>query len=183
MTLPDEERMAYAAAEAEERYRLGAPAPTARWTWSSSWSPPTAGEPTLVIGQYLDQLDELAERLGAPLITGKTPVKERQRLYDAFRTGEDPAAGGVQGGQLLHRPARGRGRHPGLGHVRHPPGGGPAAGPDPASQGRRPRAHFYTVVSRDTNDEEFAPHRQRFLAEQGYAYRIVDAEDLGDLRP
>ena len=48
------------------------------------------GEPTLVIGQYLDQLEAMAERLGAPLITGKTPNPVRERLYDAFRSGEEP---------------------------------------------------------------------------------------------
>ena len=44
----------------------------------------------------------------------------------------------------------------------------------PKSDGRP--AHFYTVVSRDSNDQDFAANRQRFLAEQGYAYEIIDAE-------
>jgi DNA excision repair protein ERCC-3 len=49
----------------------------------------------------------------------------------------------------------------------------------PKHDGRQ--AHFYTVVARDTLDSEYAAHRQRFLAEQGYAYTIMDADDL--LRP
>ena len=65
------------------------------------------------------------------------------------------------------------------GLVRLAPGGGPAARPAAAARRRDGRtAHFYTVVSRDTVDADFAAHRQRFLAEQGYAYRIVDADDL-----
>ena len=46
----------------------------------------------------------------------------------------------------------------------------------PKGDGRT--AHFYTIVARDTVDADFAAHRQRFLAEQGYAYRIVDADDV-----
>ena len=132
-----------------------------------------------MIGQYLDQLDELAEHLDAPLIKGDTTVKERERLYAAFRSGEIDAAGRLQGRQLLHRPARGRSRHPGqsgtfgsrqeeaqrLGRLLRPKEDGKTA-------------RFYTIVSRDTVDADFAQNRQRFLAEQGYAYRIVDAGDL-----
>jgi DNA excision repair protein ERCC-3 len=136
------------------------------------------GEPTLVIGQYLDQLDELSQRLGAEVITGATTVTERQRLYDAFRVGrikllvvskvanfsidlpEASVAIQVSGtfGSRQEEAQR-------LGRVLRPKGDGRTA-------------HFYTVVARDTVDADFAAHRQRFLAEQGYAYRIVDADDL-----
>ena len=116
--------------------------------------------------------------LDAPVIKGETPVKERQRLFEAFRTGEIDAAGGLQGRQLLHRPARGRGRDPGVRLVRLAPGGGPAPRPAAAPQGRRPHRALLRVVSRDTVDADFAQNRQRFLAEQGYAYRIVDADDI-----
>jgi DNA excision repair protein ERCC-3 len=136
------------------------------------------GEPTLVIGQYLDQLDELAKALGAEVITGQTPVKERQRLYEAFRTGEvtklvvskvanfsidlPEASVAIQvSGSFGSRQEEAQR----LGRVMRP-----------KQDGRT--AHFYTVVTRDTVDQEFAAHRQRFLAEQGYAYSIIDAEDV-----
>ena len=136
------------------------------------------GDQTLVIGQYLDQLHELSERLHAPMITGETPVAERQRLYDAFRAGtekllvvskvanfsvdlpEATVAIQVSGtfGSRQEEAQR-------LGRVLRP-----------KADGRT--AHFYTIVVRDTVDADYAAHRQRFLAEQGYAYRIVDASEL-----
>jgi DNA excision repair protein ERCC-3 len=136
------------------------------------------GEPTLVIGQYLDQLEAMAQRLGAPLITGKTPNPARERLYDAFRTGEEPllvvskvanfsvdlpeASVAVQiSGTFGSRQEEAQR----LGRILRP-----------KADGRQ--AHFFAVVARDTNDQDFAARRQRFLAEQGYAYEIVDGEDL-----
>src|SRR5690349_15364930 len=139
VTLPSSERLAYATAEPEERYRL-ASCTHHKIDVVRSLVQQHAGQPTLVIGQYIDQLDEIAEMLDAPVIKGETTVKERQRLFEAFRSGE------------LDRLVR------------------------PKSEGKS--AHFYTIVSRDTVDAEFAQNRQRFLAEQGYAYRIVDADDL-----
>ena len=136
------------------------------------------GEQTLVIGQYIDQLDELAERLDAPVIKGETPVKERQRLFEAFRTGEigllvvskvanfsidlPSAEVAIQvSGSFGSRQEEAQR----LGRLLRPKSDGKSA-------------HFYTIVSRDTVDADFAQNRQRFLAEQGYAYRILDAEDL-----
>jgi DNA excision repair protein ERCC-3 len=177
VTLPDSERLAYATAEPEDRYRLA--------SCTDSKNPVIErlvkrhqGEPTLVIGQYLDQLDELAGRLGAEVITGQTTVAERQKLFQAFRTGEidllvvskvanfsidlPEASVAIQvSGTFGSRQEEAQR----LGRVLRPKGDGRTA-------------HFYTVVSRDTVDAEFAAHRQRFLAEQGYAYRIVDADDV-----
>ena len=132
-----------------------------------------------MIGQYLDQLDELAERLDAPVITGDTTVDERERLFEAFRAGEVQTLVVSQGGQLLDRPARGHRGDPGLRLVRLPAGGGPAPRPAAAAQGDGRAARFYALVARDTVDQDFAANRQRFLAEQGYAYRIMDAKDVG----
>ena len=95
------------------------------------------GEPTLVIGQYLDQLDELAEHLGAPVIKGETTVKERERLYEAFRSGEIDLLVVSKVANFSDRPARGGGRDPGLGQLRLPAGGGPAPRPAAAPEGRR----------------------------------------------
>ena len=177
VTLPDGERLAYATAEPEDRYRLASCTP-AKNPVIERIVKSHQGEPTLVIGQYLDQLDELAGRLGAEVITGQTSVAERQKLFQAFRTGEidllvvskvanfsidlPEASVAIQvSGTFGSRQEEAQR----LGRVLRPKGDGRTA-------------HFYTVVSRDTVDAEFAAHRQRFLAEQGYAYRIVDADDL-----
>ena len=88
VTLPEAERLAYAIAEPEERYRLAVLHARQDRRRRRALVDQHRGEPTLVIGQYLDQLDELADELGAPVIKGETPVKERQRLFEAFRSGE-----------------------------------------------------------------------------------------------
>jgi len=177
VTLGQAERMAYAVAEADERYRLASCTPAKERVVQDLVARHT-GEPTLVIGQYLDQLDTLAERLNAPLITGETTVAERQRLFEAFRSGEvgllvvskvanfsidlPEASVAIQvSGTFGSRQEEAQR----LGRVLRPKGDGRTA-------------HFYTIVSRDTIDADYAAHRQRFLAEQGYAYRIVDADDL-----
>ena len=85
--LSDAMRMAYATAEPDERYRLAACA-AEKLPVVERLVERQRGEPTLVIGQYLDQLDEIVDRLGADLITGETSVAERQRLFEAFRSGE-----------------------------------------------------------------------------------------------
>ena len=181
VTLDQGERMAYAVAEPDERYRLASCTPAKERVVEKLIARHTGApgrEPTLVIGQYLDQLATLAERLEAPLITGETTVAERQRLFDAFRAGElgllvvskvanfsidlPEATVAIQvSGTFGSRQEEAQR----LGRLLRPKGDGRTA-------------HFYTVVSRDTVDADYAAHRQRFLAEQGYAYRIVDAEDL-----
>jgi DNA excision repair protein ERCC-3 len=177
VTLSDSERIVYATAEADVRYRLAAS--TARKTEVvQRLVEEHRGEPTLVIGQYIDQLDELAEKLGAPVIKGETSVKEREALFAAFRTGEidllvvskvanfsvdlPEASVAIQvSGSFGSRQEEAQR----LGRLLRPKGDGRTA-------------RFYAVVARDTVDAEFAQHRQRFLAEQGYAYRIVDAADV-----
>jgi len=175
VTLPNHERLAYAVAEPEERYRLAASSQV-KTLLVESLVAQHPDDHILVIGQYLDQLAVLSDHLGAPLITGATSVKERERLYDEFRAGdvrvlvvskvanfsidlpEASVAIQVSGtfGSRQEEAQR-------LGRVLRP-----------KADGRT--AHFYTIVSRDTVDQDFAAHRQRFLAEQGYAYRIIDAE-------
>ncbi|WP_139977641.1 DNA repair helicase XPB [Nocardioides litoris] len=177
VTLPTSERLTYAVAEPEERYRL-ASCTHEKVQVVRDLVAAHPGQPTLVIGQYIDQLDELAEKLDAPVIKGETPVKERQRLFEAFRSGEigllvvskvanfsidlPSAEVAIQvSGSFGSRQEEAQR----LGRLLRP-----------KTEGRS--AHFYTIVSRDTVDADFAQNRQRFLAEQGYAYRIVDAEDL-----
>jgi DNA excision repair protein ERCC-3 len=177
VTLPESERFVYATAEPEERYRLAA-CTSAKTRLVEELVEKHRGEPTLVIGQYIDQLDELGDRLGAPVIKGETKVKERERLFNAFRHGEldllvvskvanfsvdlPSAAVAIQvSGSFGSRQEEAQR----LGRLLRP-----------KQDGRS--ARFYAIVSRDTVDADFAQHRQRFLAEQGYAYRIVDADDI-----
>ncbi|MDC7121498.1 DEAD/DEAH box helicase [Cellulomonas fimi] len=177
LTLPDHERMLYATAEPEDKYRLAATA-AGKNRVVERLVAQHEGDQVLVIGQYLDQLHELAEHIDADLITGETTVRERQRLFDAFRAGEihklvvskvanfsidlPEASVAIQvSGSFGSRQEEAQR----LGRIMRPKSDGKTA-------------HFYTVVARDTVDQEFAAHRQRFLAEQGYAYSIVDAEDL-----
>jgi len=177
VTLSDGERLAYATADAEDRYRLASTTDT-KTEVVQRLVKHHQGQQTLVIGQYLDQLDDLGERLGAPVIKGETGVKERERLFNEFRAGdvtllvvskvanfsvdlpEATVAIQVSGtfGSRQEEAQR-------LGRVLRPKADGRSA-------------RFYAVVSRDTLDADFAQHRQRFLAEQGYAYRIVDADEL-----
>jgi DNA excision repair protein ERCC-3 len=177
VTMTDNERIIYATAEAEERYRLCACART-KIPVVKSILAQHAGEPALVIGAYLDQLDELGVALDAPVIQGSTRNKERELLFDRFRRGEIPvlvvskvanfsidlpeASVAVQvSGTFGSRQEEAQR----LGRLLRPKGDGR-------------QAHFYSVVARDSVDADYAAHRQRFLAEQGYAYRIVDADDL-----
>ena len=182
VTLSDSERLAYATAEPEDRYRFASTTAT-KTRVVEALVDKHRGEQTLVIGQYIDQLDELGERLDAPVIKGETTVRERERLFDAFRNGEvsllvvskvanfsidlPEASVAVQvSGTFGSRQEEAQR----LGRVLRPKSDGRAA-------------RFYAVTARDTVDQEFAAHRQRFLAEQGYAYRIVDADDLPSLDP
>lgn len=177
VSLPEGERIAYATADPETRYRLAA-CTHAKLDVVRRLVEQHAGQPTLVIGQYIDQLDELSEALDAPVIKGETTVKERQRLFEAFRSGEigllvvskvanfsidlPSAEVAIQvSGSFGSRQEEAQR----LGRLLRP-----------KTEGRT--AHFYTIVSRDTVDADFAQNRQRFLAEQGYAYRIIDAGDL-----
>ena len=174
VTLPDGERLAYATAEPEERYRL-ASCTHAKMLIAEQLVEQHQGEPTLVIGQYLDQLDELAEHLDAPVIKGETTVKERERLYAAFRAGEIELL-------VVSKVANFSIDLPGAAVAIQVSGSFGSRQEEAQRLGRllRPKedgktARFYTIVSRDTVDADFAQNRQRFLAEQGYAYRIVDA--------
>ena len=133
-----------------------------------------------MIGAYLDQLEELGERAGrAGRSRGDDERASASGCTTRSGTGEIPVAGRVEGRELLHRPAGGD-ASPSRCRARSAPGrrrrSGSAGCCGPKADGRQ--AHFYTVVARDTLDQEYAAHRQRFLAEQGYAYRIVDADDV-----
>ena len=177
VNLTEAERLAYATAEPENRYRTCATTRTKRDVVEALVAK-HAGEQTLVIGQYLDQLDELSELLGVPVIKGETPVKEREILFNKFRSGEitclvvskvanfsidlpDATIAIQVSGAFGSRQEEAQR----LGRILRP-----------KSDGRT--AKFYSVISRDTIDQDFAQNRQRFLAEQGYSYKIIDADDV-----
>ena len=175
--LPADERLEYAAAADEDRYRLAATAP-AKIDVVRRLVDRHPGERVLVIGQYLDQIDELSDALDAPKITGATPVAEREELFQAFREGaisllvvskvanfsvdlpEASVAVQVSGSFGSRQEEAQR-----LGRLLRPKQSGHTAS-------------FYTLIARDTVDQDFAQNRQRFLAEQGYAYTILDAEGI-----
>ncbi|MEW1908629.1 DNA repair helicase XPB [Kitasatospora sp. NPDC085895] len=177
VTLSDSERLTYATAEPEERYRFCSTTATKRRVVESLVRKHEKDQ-TLIIGQYIDQLDELGEVLGAPVIKGETTNAQREKLFEAFRNKEisvlvvskvanfsidlPEATVAIQvSGTFGSRQEEAQR----LGRVLRPKADGHMA-------------HFYSVVARDTVDQDFAAHRQRFLAEQGYAYRIVDADDV-----
>ncbi len=177
VAMTPDERMAYAVAEPEDRYRVAATLPRKR-DLTLALCRRHERDRVLVIGQYIDQLKELAAALDAPLITGATPARERERLYDRFRSGDvrllvvskvanfsidlpDANVAIQVSGTFGSRQEEAQR----LGRILRPKSDGG-------------QARFYTLVTRETNDQDFAMHRQLFLAEQGYAYEIRDESEV-----
>ncbi len=175
--LDPDERLEYAAAADEDRYRLAASAPE-KIDAVRALIARHPGEQILVIGQYLDQLEILASALDAPQITGATPVDDREELFGRFRRGElsllvvskvanfsvdlpDASVAIQVSGSFGSRQEEAQR----LGRLLRPTATGHTAS-------------FYTLIARDTVDQDFAQNRQRFLAEQGYSYTILDAHEL-----
>ena len=175
--MQDEERLNYAIASQDERYRIAATSPI-KIPVITALMNKHKGEPTLIIGQYLDQIHAVSDALKVPEITGETPIDERERLFDEFRTGkintlvvskvanfsidlpEASVAIQISGSYGSRQEEAQR-----LGRLLRPKADGRSAS-------------FYTLIARDTVDQDFAQNRQRFLAEQGYSYEIIDAHDL-----
>jgi len=170
-------KSAYAAASARRKFRIASENPAKTEAVQDLIARHPDGR-ILVIGQYLDQLRELTRHLRAPLITGKTPTSERERLYAAFRSGEErilvvskvgnfaidlPDANvAIQiSGTFGSRQEEAQR----LGRILRPKSDGSAAS-------------FYALVTQGSRDQEFAQKRQLFLTEQGYSYEIVDASSL-----
>lgn len=178
--LGPEERMLYATAQPRDRYRIAASA-EAKDHVVETLLKQHEGQQALIIGGYLEQLEGIGKRIGASVIHGKTSNAKREKLFQQFRDGEihtlvvskvanfsidlPEAALAIQvSGTFGSRQEEAQR----LGRLLRP-----------KADGRE--AHFYTLVTRDTLDADYAVHRQRFLAEQGYAYRLVDALDLEEL--
>jgi len=141
-----------------------------------------AGHPKdsiLIIGQYLEQLRIIGERLGGPVLTGQTPEREREELFRQFRTGElrvlivskvanfaidlpDASVAIQVSGTFGSRQEEAQR----LGRILRP-------------KGERNVSYFYSLVSRDTTEQEFARNRQLFLTEQGYRY-FIESRHLGE---
>lgn len=174
VSLPDDAaRLEYAVAEPRTQYRLASENP-AKDEVVAALLRRHAEQRVLIIGQYLSQLRRLAHRFQLPLITGSTPNSEREELYNRFRQGRlrqlilskvgnfaidlpDASVLIQVSGTFGSRQEEAQR----LGRILRPKSDGSMA-------------HFYTLVTRDTREQDFAHHRQLFLTEQGYAYEIVD---------
>jgi DNA excision repair protein ERCC-3 len=177
VALPEPLRMEYAVAEWRNKYRLASENP-AKDDVVARLLEHYPGKRVLIIGQYLKQLRQLRKRFGIPLITGQTPNGDREQLYDKFRKGElrhlilskvGNFALDLPDANVLIQVSGTFGSRQEeaqrLGRILRPKVGGEVA-------------HFYTLVTRDTRELDFAHHRQLFLTEQGYSYNIVDGSDL-----
>lgn len=175
--LPDDQRMAYAIGDQDSRFRIAATA-EAKLEIMQRLLKKHSGEPTLIIGQYLDQIEQVSRQLRLQKLTGDTPVAEREELFAKFRKGEittlvvskvanfsvdlPEASVAIQiSGAFGSRQEEAQR----LGRLLRPKADGRTAA-------------FYTLISRDTVEQDFAQNRQRFLAEHGYSYEILDASQL-----
>jgi DNA excision repair protein ERCC-3 len=175
--LSEDDQLNYAMAETREKYRIAAENP-AKQSITRHLVDHHRDDQVLIIGQYLDQLKALAEELDAPLLTGRTSNAQREKLYEQFRRGEvkrlvvskvanfaidlpDANVAIQVSGTFGSRQEEAQR----LGRILRPKSDGGLA-------------YFYTIVTRDTRDQEFSANRQLFLTEQGYRYLIEDAEAL-----
>ncbi|WKE56349.1 DNA repair helicase XPB [Corynebacterium tuberculostearicum] len=169
-----EERMLYATAQPRDRYRIAAQAAAKLRAVDKILA--RHPQQALIIGGYVDQLKELGAHFDTPVIDGSTSTAKRERLFQQFREGTLPvlvvskvanfsidlpeAALAIQvSGTFGSRQEEAQR----LGRLLRP---------------KEEEALFYSLVTRDSLDADYAVHRQRFLAEQGYAYRLIDALDL-----
>jgi DNA excision repair protein ERCC-3 len=182
LDMPEKLRIPYAVASPREKYRIASENPY-KETIVRQLADNHGEDHILVIGQYIAQLERLAQLLKAPLISGKTPNAERERIYGAFKRGEfriivvskvanfaidlPDASMAVQvSGSFGSRQEEAQR----LGRILRP---------------KERNSYFYTLVSRYTVEEDFAANRQKFLAEQGYKYAIqhwTEGEILSERR-
>ncbi|HVX62277.1 MAG TPA: DNA repair helicase XPB [Pirellulales bacterium] len=175
MPLPEELRMTYALAESRNKFRIASENPR-KLAVVRQLLAEHADESALIIGMYVDQIKAIANELDVPVITGSTSQRRRDELFEEFKSGRlrvmavskvanfavdlPDASVAIQiSGTYGSRQEEAQR----LGRVLRPKAG-------------RNQAHFYTLVSRDTVEQDFALKRQLFLCEQGYAYNIRDAE-------
>ena len=177
LDMPRRLRTEYAVADKRAKFRIASENP-AKVEAAAQIVANHREDAIIVIGQYLDQLGELAERLQAPIITGKTPNARREEIYGAFKDGDlrvivvskvanfaidlpDASVAIQVSGSFGSRQEEAQR----LGRILRP------------KEGQRHNSFFYTLVSNQTVEEQFAANRQKFLTEQGYAYHIEHWED------
>jgi len=172
----DELRLKYALADPREKYKLAATNP-AKLDVVEKLLRKHEGDQVLVIGQYLDQLDDISEMTGAPIITGRTKQEDRDVLYEDFRSGEVPVL-------VVSKVANFAVDLPDANVAIQVSGTFGSRQEEAQRLGRilRPKeegnqAHFYSVVTRDSTEQEYSNKRQLFLTEQGYRYTIETMEE------
>jgi DNA excision repair protein ERCC-3 len=180
--LPDALRLEYALTELRQQYRAAAENP-AKYDVLDHLLNKHADDQVLIIGMYLEQLKKVEKRYGYPIITGKTSVKKREQLYDAFRGGDikclilskvgnfaldlpDASVMMQISGTFGSRQEEAQR----LGRILRPKTNGQAA-------------HFYTLVTKDTIDQEYGARRQLYLTEQGYRYTILYDDEVASYDP
>lgn len=168
--LPVSQEIDYAVATAREKHKIASMNPD-KIPIVKEIIEKCPNDKILVIGQYLDQLDEITKMLGCPIITGKTPNTERDKIYADFRQGKirvlvvskvanfaidlpDASLAIQVSGTFGSRQEEAQR----LGRILRP---------------KEQKSRFFTLITRNTVEEEFGSNRQKFLAEQGYEYKIV----------
>ena len=177
ISLKEVDRLDYAVADPREKFRLASCNP-AKEDVITALIEKHKDDNILIIGQYLEQLDSIVQKFKLPVITGKTPQREREKVYAAFKKGEikqlivskvanfsidlpDANVAIQVSGTFGSRQEEAQR----LGRILRPKSDGA-------------QAYFYSIVTSESRDQEFATHRQLFLTEQGYRYSIIDAESL-----
>ncbi|MCQ2596601.1 MAG: DEAD/DEAH box helicase [Treponema sp.] len=178
LDLPESSELEYLGSEARGKHRIASENPD-KIKVTQEIIERYPEDKILVIGQYIDQLEKISQLLGAPIITGKTPNAERDVIYGKFRNGEirvlvvskvanfaidlpDASLAIQVSGTFGSRQEEAQR----LGRILRP---------------KNRKARFFTLITRKTVEEEFGSNRQKFLAEQGYAYRIIRYTEPSDL--
>ena len=178
LDLPESQEIEYAVAPARTKHRLASENPVKTEVTKQIISR-FPDDKILVIGQYLEQLEILSKELKTPIITGKTPNSERDKIYQDFREGKlhvlvvskvanfaidlpDASLAIQVSGTFGSRQEEAQR----LGRILRP---------------KERTSRFFTLITRNTTEEEFGSNRQKFLAEQGYAYRIIRYTQESDL--
>lgn len=187
VNLPEHLALEYAMASPREKHKIASTNP-AKIQVAKDLVEKFSDDKILVIGQYLNQLKEIADLLKVPLITGKTPNAEREKIYEDFRSGKnrvivvskvanfavdlpDASMAVELSGAFGSRQEEAQR----LGRILRPKN---LNKPDENFSGT---SKFFTIITRRTSDEDFGSNRQKFLAEQGYSYKIILYNDLKDL--
>lgn len=176
--LPEEERYRYAISDKRNKFRIASTNPVKDHICEMLVEK-HKDDNVLIIGQYLDQLKNLCKRFKAPLITGRTANREREKLYKAFRDGEEKLL-------IVSKVANFAIDLPDANIAIQVSGTFGSRQEEAQRLGRilRPKstenttARFYSLVSRDTCDQDYSVKRQLFLTEQGYRYEIIPAEEI-----